>query len=124
MQTTITATMMMDDAIPARVEIIWNRIFTASNKAIKDAKNFGFLGMEIQSNPNIHQMLVSLSLLSTVIGFLVTQAEARDDTDSVRLLINSKEQLLRLERLANELRAKNEDKFNAILVELESQAVI
>lgn len=116
-------TATLDDAIPERVEIIWTRIFDASNKAIKDAKNFGFLGMEIEADPTIHQMLVSLSLLSTVISFLITQAEARNDTDSVRLLINSKEQLLRLERLANELKAKNEDRFNEILLELESQAV-
>ena len=55
---------------------------------------------------------------------MVDQAEQRDDTESVRLLLNAKEQLLRLERLAIELKANNEDGFNQVLAELNAQAVI
>jgi hypothetical protein len=111
------------EAIRAKVQDIWARVFAASNKVIYDASNYGFLGMEVAPDPNIHKMLVSAKLFTEVMSMLILEAENRDDTESVRLLLNAKEQLVRLERLANELKANNEDGFNAVLNELNSQAV-
>ncbi|CAN7476557.1 hypothetical protein [Caballeronia sp. LjRoot31] len=111
-------------AIREKVLDVWARVFKASNKVIQDAKNYGFLGMDVAPDPNIHTMLVSSKFLAEIVTFLVDQAEQRDDTESVRLLLNAKEQLLRLERLANELKANNEDGFNAVLSEINAQAVI
>jgi hypothetical protein len=110
-------------AIRAKVQNIWARVFAASNKVIHDAANYGFLGMEVAPDPNIHKMLVSAKLFTEVMSMLIVEAEFRDDTESVRMLLNAKEQLVRLERLANELKANNEDGFNAVLNELNSQAV-
>jgi hypothetical protein len=118
-----------DKSLYAQAEIrekvldIWARVFKASNKVILDAKNYGFLGMEVAPDPNIHTLLLSSKLLASAVAFLADQAELRNDTESVRLLLNAKEQLLRLERLANELKANNEEGFNLVLQDLNSQAV-
>jgi hypothetical protein len=112
-----------NQVIRQQVQEIWGRVFAASNKAIQDAKSYGFLGMEVAPDPNIHTMMVSAKLYAEVMNMLVLEAEHRDDTESVRLLLNAKQQLIRLERLANELKANNEDGFNEILAELKSQAV-
>lgn len=109
--------------IRAKTLEIWDRVFKSSNKVIKDAKDYGFLGMDVAPDPNIHRLLISSKLLAEVVTFLISQAELRDDTESARLMINAKQQLLRLELLANELKANNEDGFNRILAELNAQAV-
>lgn len=110
-------------AIREKVLAVWDRVFKASNKVIQDAKNYGFLGMDVAPDPNIHTLLVSSKFLAEIVTFLVDQAEQRDDIDSVRMLLNAKAQLLRLERLANELKANNEEGFNSVLSELNAQAV-
>lgn len=110
--------------IREKVLEIWGRVFKASNKVIKDARDYGFLGMDVAPDPNIHKLLVSAKFLAGIVTFLVDQAEQRDDMESVRLLLNAKEQLLRLERLAIELKANNENGFNQVLAELNAQAVI
>jgi hypothetical protein len=109
--------------IREKVLAVWDRVFKASNKVIQDAKNYGFLGMDVAPDPNIHTLLVSSKFLAEIVTFLVDQAEQRDDIDSVRMLLNAKAQLLRLERLANELKANNEEGFNSVLSELNAQAV-
>jgi len=111
------------EEIRTKVIEVWDRVFKASNKVIRDAQNYGFLGMDVAPDPNIHTLLASSKLLAEIVSFLVGQAEQRDDTDSVRLLLNAKEQLLRLEKLAVELKANNEEGFNRVLAELNTQAV-
>jgi hypothetical protein len=112
------------DAIRSKVQDIWARVFKASNKVIRDAQNYGFLGMDIAPDPNIHTMLVSVKLFAEVMNMLVIEAELRDDTESVRMLLNAKQQLILLEKLANELKANNEAGFHEVLAEINSQAVI
>lgn len=109
--------------IKLRVEKVWGKVFSASNKVISQAKNFGFSGIEIIPSPNIHDMLVRLQVFSAVIDILVTHAELFEvEYAETRLLLNAKEQITRMERVAAALKANNRADYIEAISTLESQA--
>lgn len=112
-----------DAAIKEKVLKVWGSVFQASSKVISHANNYGFLGMEIIPSPNIHEMLITLQIFSSIIDILITSAEKLDvDYDEIRLMLNAKEQITRMERLAAALKANNRDDFDRALASLEEQA--
>jgi len=117
---------LFDEAeIKQKVFKVWETVFAASSKVISHANNFGFLGMEIIPSPNIHEMLAALQIFSSIIDILIVSAEDLEVSyDEVRLMLNAKEQLTRMERLATALKANNRSDFNLALQDLERQAVI
>lgn len=115
---------LFDDLlIKAKVESVWNKVFESSNKVIAQARSHGFLGMEVVPNPNIHTMLVSLQAFTALIDIIITNAEVFNvDYDATRLLINAKEQITRMEKVAAALKANNREDFDAAIGEIERQA--
>jgi hypothetical protein len=115
---------LFDDLlIKTRVEAVWSKVFESSNKVISQARNHGFLGMEIVPNPNIHMMLISLQAFTALIDIIITNAEAFNvDYDATRLLINAKEQITRMEKVAAALKANNREDFDSAINEIERQA--
>lgn len=112
-----------DAAIKRKVTEVWSKVFEASNKVISHANNYGFRGMEIIPSPNIHGMLVAMQIFSSIIDILITSAEKLEvPYDEVRLMLNAKEQITRMERVAAALKANNRDDFNVALDALENQA--
>ena len=119
----IVIELFSDAAIKQKVGKVWEKVFTASSKVIKHANNFGFLGMEIIPSPNIHEMLVAMQMLSSIIDILITNAEKLGiEYEETRLMINAKEQITRMERLAAALVANNRDDYEQALASLEKQA--
>ncbi len=115
--------LLADAAIKVRVEQVWAKVFEASSKVLKHANNFGFSLMEIVPSPNIHEMLVQLQIFSSVIDILVNNAEKLNiDYDDTRLMLNAKEQITRMERIAAALKAENKKDFTEALEQLEKQA--
>jgi len=115
---------LFDDLlIKTRVEAVWNKVFESSNRVISQARSHGFLGMEIVPNPNIHMMLVSLQAFTALIDIIITNAEVFNvDYDATRLLINAKEQITRMEKVAAALKANNREDFDTAINEIERQA--
>ena len=112
-----------DDAVKALVEKAWESVFITSNKVIRDAGIFGFEGIEVIPNPNIHQMLTTLTIVSNVLDFMLSlSSEAEIDYDARRLILNAKQQILTLERVATALKAVNREDFNQAMQDLKSQA--
>lgn len=112
-----------DDEVKQKVTDVWARVFEASNRVIHQANNYGFLGMDVIPSPNIHAMLVTLQIFSSVIDILITHAEKLTvGYDEIRLLLNAKEQITRMERIAAALKANNRADFNSALEQLERQA--
>lgn len=113
--------LLIDDAvIKARVNKVWEEVFLASSIVIVQAKKFGFLGMDIIPDPNIHQMLVTIRLLDDQIDTFVGHDEIAYDEE--RLMLNAKKQLTKMELVATALKANNREDFDSAIAELENQA--
>ena len=113
---------LLDDAVVKdRVQKAWNVVFAASNKVLVDEKRFGFTGMGVIPDPNIHQLVVLLRALDAVLNSIASEFDdlAYDDT---RLLLNAREQITRMERVAAALRSNNIEDFNDAIQMLEQQA--
>lgn len=113
-----------DQQIKDRVSKVWESVFTSSNRVLDHAKKYGFMGMESAPNPNIHMMLINLQMFDALINIILTNAEVFDvDYEDTKLLINSKQQIIRMDRVAAALQANNLNDFNEAMIELERQAV-
>lgn len=113
-----------DAEIKQKVEEVWAKVFEASNRVLKHANNFGFSMMEIVPSPNIHEMLTTLQIFSSVLDILINHADKLGiEYDETRLMLNAREQLTRMERVAFALKANNKEDFDLWLRELERQAV-
>lgn len=114
--------LLEDVAIKQKVTEVWEKIFAASSRVVIQAQHYGFSGMELPA-PNIHEMLVRLQIFTSVIDILINHAEKLNVSyDDTRLMLNAKEQLTRMERLAAALRANNRSDFEAAIRALENQA--
>jgi hypothetical protein len=120
----MTIELFEDAAIRQKVSEVWGKVFDASSQVIKHANIFGFLGMGIIPSPNIHEMLVTLQIFSSIIDILITNADKLDiiGYEETRLMLNAKEQITRMERLAAALQANNKEDYELALVALEKQA--
>jgi hypothetical protein len=110
-----------DEDIKKQVIEVWATVFSASNIVIQHAKQFGFDGMVVVPNPNIHQLLVPVRLLSQWIEVFLCE---NMEYDQVRLMLNAKQQLLRMEMVAAALEAGDLENFNRTMEEIQNQAQI
>jgi hypothetical protein len=106
--------------IKERVNKVWDAIFSASNKIIVQAQNYGFHGIEAIPNPNIHVILGQLRILSAVMGSILGNEDL--EYEETRLILNAKEQLTRMEIVALALQAGNRNDYDKAISALESQA--
>lgn len=108
----------------ALVSKAWADVFTTSNLVIRHSGLYGFNGIELIPNPNIHQMLASMGVVSAMLDKVIERlGDSVLDHDNTRLLLNAKQQIIRLEQVAAALLAKDEVLYNQAVVELEKQAV-
>lgn len=106
------------------VSSVWTDVFATSNLVIKQSGLYGFNGIELIPNPNIHQMLASMSVVSVMLDKITEKLDRIDlAPEDTRLLLNAKQQILRLEQVAAALLAKDEPLYNEAILELEKQAV-
>jgi hypothetical protein len=110
--------------IKDRVGKIWEEVFFSSNKILSQSKKCAFAVMKVIPNPNIHDMLVSLQIFSFQMDRIVDNIEILGiDYDDVRLVLNAREQLRKLQRVATALLDDNEHDYNVAIEELDKQAV-
>lgn len=110
--------------IEDRVEKIWERIFKNSNEIIKQSKVHSFLSIQEIPTPNIHDLLVQLKILHIVMDMIIAVGPENGlKYEHTRLILNAKDQLTRMEMVAEALNAGNEDDYNKAIAELERQAV-
>jgi hypothetical protein len=111
--------------IKERVDIIWAFVFKRSNEVLRQSKMYGFHCMQEVPDPNIHGMLIQLQVFSAVMDILITNGpEAGLEYGQTRLILNAKEQVTRMERVATALKANNKEDYDAAIAELERQAAI
>ena len=111
--------------IKERVDKIWALVFERSNAVLSQSKLYGFHCMQEIPDPNIHGMLVQLQVFSAVMDILITHGpDAGLEYDQTRLILNAKEQVTRMERVATALNANNREDYDIAITELERQAAI
>lgn len=104
----------------------WTNVFATSNLVIKQSGLYGFNGIELIPNPNIHQMLATMGVVSGMLDKITESLGCSGvdiKPDDTRLLFNAKQQILRLEQVAAALLAKDEALYNESILELKKQAV-
>lgn len=106
--------------VQERVNKIWEKVFLSSAIAINHAKKYGFLGMEIIPNPNIHDILVTVRLLDEMIDTFICDDGL--EYDEKRKMLNAKRQLTNMEVVAVALKDNNREDFDRAIKELETQA--
>ncbi|MDD3884531.1 MAG: hypothetical protein PHW66_06300 [Gallionella sp.] len=115
--------LILDVAITQKIQKSWEAVFKASSKIIQQSGLYGFDGMELIPNPNIHQMLRSLKIVSVMLTEIVDRLESLEiGTDEVRLLCNAQEQIARMERVSLALISNDRELFDLAIQDLESQA--
>ena len=111
--------------IREKVETLWAKVFQASNRVLYQHGTFGFSGIELIPSPNIHQMLNTLRLLGFAIDILVEIAPSQNlDHDSIRQLLNAKQQIANMESVAAALKIGNVDDYEAAVAVLDKQMVV
>jgi len=107
--------------IKERVDTAWRLVFKASSKVLRDANIYGFSLMEDAPDPNIHQMLVSLRVLDVFLSEVAEYGEYTDH-DGMRLLLNAREQVRRMQNVAVAIKGEDQEAYEAAIAELEKQA--
>lgn len=108
-----------------KVEQVWAVVFQSSNKVIKQAKDYGFLGIELIPSPNIHQILVHLQVFDALIDILLSCGKDHGlEYEQERQLLNAKAQLVKMGQLAAAVKANKKDDFDKALAALKAQAVL
>lgn len=103
------------------VEELWSEVFKTSNSLIKDTKAFGFGDMEILPNPNIFQMLNTLTIIDNMIDIILPLDQIGKVNSSVNLL-NAKQQILNMEMIATAIKSKNREAYDEAVRRLHRQA--
>lgn len=112
-----------DQIIRDQVNEIWASVFQSSNAVLKQSKLYGFYCMQEVPDPNIHGMLLQLQVFSSVMDILIANGlDAGLEYEHTRLLLNAREQLTRMNRVAAALKANNREDFNEAIKELNKQA--
>lgn len=109
-----------DETVHQRVLAVWEQVFKASSSVLKHAKQYGFLGMELIPNPNIHSILKALKILESIFDEILTF----DDLpyDEKRLILNARVQFTHIERVAAALNAGNREDFEKAICAIQGQA--
>ena len=114
-----------DDSIKELVVELWGGVFEASNKLIKDTKIFGFQEIGIIPDPNVHQMINSLALISNMLEIMLTLSQTGQvDTEDTRLIFNAKQQILMMEQIASALNNDDRASYDEAVERLQKQAPI
>ncbi|USS42737.1 hypothetical protein NFI99_11185 [Burkholderia glumae] len=101
----------------------WAEVFEASNTVITQSRLFGLTGIRIIEDPNVPQILADMKILSQMLDTVVAELGNLDfDTDTVRKLLNTKEQLSKLENVAAAIVADDEKLYNEAVEKLQQQA--
>ena len=110
-----------DQAIKDKVQKLWELVFSASNKILVDEKRFGFTGIGVIPDPNIHQMIAVIRSIDE--GLMTVLQEFSDlQYDETRLILNAREQISRMEVVAIALKLNNKELFDEAIKRLEEQA--
>jgi hypothetical protein len=111
--------------IDKKVEELWGKVCQQIITAIKITKKFSFDDIGHLPNPSIGELLERLRVFDDVVSLLLDHAEVFDlDYTQKRQLLNCKQLVNNMERLASAIDGENQADYEAAIKELEQQAFI
>jgi hypothetical protein len=117
------SSLMNDPKVTELVYKVWSTVFGASNEVLLHADKYGYHGMTIVPNPNIHEILEQIKVMSVHLNNLSLLVNGSFDYEQNRLLLNAREQMMRMERLALALTNDKREDFDEQLALMKSQGV-
>lgn len=117
---TLDAEAAWKDAIPL-VEKIWEGVFHTTDRMLKVHHAFGFSEFEKQMNPKLENVIKALNVLETILDAMYGSGIL--DHDDARLVLNSKQQIILVQRVAEALRGNSEADYTAAMENMAKQAV-
>lgn len=117
---------LMDDKETQEIiDELWGTVFENCYGLIQQTAIFGFKEMDVLPDPNIHQILASSIVIGTMLDTILDfDNEGIINVADTRKIINAKQQILIMKRMATALKNKDENTFNLAVTDLKSQAVI
>jgi hypothetical protein len=104
----------------AQVDELWARVFESSNRVLHQHQKYGFDGFAKIPRPNVHDLLITLKLVTAHLDALLT---ADLEYTQSRQLLNAKTQITNMEKLALALHNKSREDYDAAVEALDKQAV-
>lgn len=123
MQGQEVATVEVEDKaldLPREVEIAWGAVFKTANTVITAHSSFGFAQLEAKINPNLSMLLMGLKVVESVLD--TVYASELIEYDEKRLILNAKQQIGLIQRVAEAVKNKNIADYNSAIHALTSQA--
>lgn len=107
------------DAIQHIVSTAWDRIIGVINKILEVHHEFGFESFKARMNPSVDEVIENLAFIE----FVITTFLDRDvlDHDQTKAVLNSKQCVLYLQRLAAALKNKDKEEYDAAINDLRNQ---
>lgn len=107
------------DKVAVKVELLWAQVFESSNRVLNQHLKYGFAQLSDAPRPNVHDMLVTLRVLDSMMDVLMTLELPYDQS---RQILNAKAQITNMERVALAIDAQNEADYTAAVELLDRQA--
>lgn len=103
------------------IERVWDGVFETTDRMLKVHAAFGFSQFEKQMNPKLETVLFALNVLEQILDAMNGSGDL--EPEETRLVLNAKQQILLVQRVAIALRTKSEGDYEAAMAEMAKQAV-
>lgn len=106
--------------LPKAVEDAWEAVFKTTNTVITAHSSFGFTQLEAKINPNLNHLLMGLKVVESVLD--TVYASELIEYDEKRLILNAKQQIGLIQRVAEALKNENKADYDSAIKALTDQA--
>lgn len=106
--------------LPKAVEAAWEAVFATANTVISAHSSFGFTQLEAKINPNLNHLLMGLKVVESVLD--TVYASELIEYDEKRLILNAKQQIGLIQRVAEALKNDNNADYDSAIEALTNQA--
>lgn len=110
------------DEISAEVEEIYGKIFESTNKILTAHVKFGFTGIAANIHPKLEDMLLSLSVISSLLDSVSSSVKFNHSEE--RVLLNSRQMIWLVEGVVLALKSDSEQGYEDAIGLMRKQANI
>ena len=103
-----------------RVEELWAEILETADKIVKVHLKFGFAQFPDKISPSIEDILLSLKAVESVLDTIHFALEYSEQ----RKVMNAKQQILWVQDIAEALKHKDEDRYQAAMAKIAKQSFV
>lgn len=113
------------DELTQEARDLWSNVFRLSNRILQQSRLYSYDAIsELAPDPNISTILSLCRWFDQAFDSVILFDTSIQEIgyENTRLTLNAKQTILVMEKLANALKAKNQEDYNSALAELKAQA--